>query len=121
MTSWVLLTQRTTNQKQIDQTLTNFVRELYCQRNHRPGLANPVITQALKQPREPRPPTSRKEAKNEGKRSKVCFQCGRGDNGRRAVLPESQNQEPPDGKPKTSSSSLLPQSGPVGLVTTSAS
>lgn len=56
MSFWALLTQGTTNQKQINQTLTNFVRELYCQRNHRPGLTNLVIIQALKQPLEPRPP-----------------------------------------------------------------
>ena len=38
MSPWALLIHRSTNQKQKDQTLTNFARELYCQRNHRPGL-----------------------------------------------------------------------------------
>lgn len=37
----------------------------------------------------------------------------REENGRREVLPESQNQEPPDAKHETSPSSLLPQSGPL--------
>lgn len=53
MSPLALLTQRGTNQKQIEQTLTNLARKLYCQRNHKPGLT--------KQP----PETSRKEAEKE--------------------------------------------------------
>lgn len=65
MSPLALLTQRVTNQKQINQTLTNFVRELYCQKTHKSGLTKPVITQALKQPLKPKSSTSRKEAEKE--------------------------------------------------------
>lgn len=53
MSPLALLTHRGTNQKQTEQTLTNFVRKLNCQRNHKPGLT--------KQP----PETSRKKAEKE--------------------------------------------------------
>lgn len=52
MSPLALLTQKYTNQKNIDQTLTNFARKLYCQRNHKSGLTKLVIIQALKQPLE---------------------------------------------------------------------
>lgn len=71
MSFWALLTQGTTNQKQTDQTLTNFVRELYCQRNHRPGLTNLVIIQASGNPWNPDPPLAgrRPRMKANGPRS----------------------------------------------------
>lgn len=50
---WLCLLKGVLNQKQTEQTLTNFVRKLYCQRNHKPGLT--------KQP----PETSRKKAEKE--------------------------------------------------------
>lgn len=66
MSPLILLTQKGTDQKHINQTLTNFVRELYCQRNHKSGLIKRVTIQALKPSLKPKSSTSRKQAENVG-------------------------------------------------------
>lgn len=102
MSPLALLTQRGTNQKQIEQTLTNFARKWYCQRNHKPGLA--------KQP----PETSRKEAEKEAT-AQGLLQMWSGRIMQKSGPPRVSELRAARCTEQEASSFLLPWSGPTGF------